>query len=70
MHYAPPVVSIQKMAHTYSRATISFGMVQLSPDTNTPTCEQKGRYNSDSFFSNTDDCDQMNTWYVFSALGF
>jgi hypothetical protein len=45
VQYAHPIVGTQKMGHTYPGATVPFGMVQLSPDTDTLSYEQGGKYN-------------------------
>ena len=45
VQYAHPMVGTQKMGHTYPGATVPFGMVQLSPDTDTISYEQNGKYN-------------------------
>ena len=37
------------MGHTYPGATVPFGMVQLSPDTDTIPYEQNGKYNPDVY---------------------
>ena len=49
VQYAHPMVGTQKMGHTYPGATVPFGMVQLSPDTDTLSYEQNGKYNSDIY---------------------
>ena len=33
--YVNPFIGTEKMGHTYPGATLPFGMVQLSPDTDT-----------------------------------
>ena len=33
--YVKPIIGTEKMGHTYPGATVPFGMVQLSPDTDT-----------------------------------
>ena len=33
--YVKPIIGTQRMGHTYPGATVPFGMVQLSPDTDT-----------------------------------
>ncbi|QNE40021.1 glycoside hydrolase family 92 protein [Hymenobacter sp. NBH84] len=45
VQYAHPLVGTAKMGHTYPGATVPFGMVQLSPDTDTISYEQNGKYN-------------------------
>ncbi|WP_317191899.1 GH92 family glycosyl hydrolase [Hymenobacter rubidus] len=49
VQYAHPIVGTQKMGHTYPGATVPFGMVQLSPDTDTLSYEQNGKYNPDIY---------------------
>ena len=43
--YVNPMVGTQRMGHTYPGATVPFGMVQLSPDTDTVRYDHEGRYN-------------------------
>ena len=45
VQYAHPLVGTAKMGHTYPGATVPFGAVQLSPDTDTLSYEQNGKYN-------------------------
>jgi len=45
VQYAKPLVGTAKMGHTYPGATVPFGMVQLSPDTDTIPYELNGKYN-------------------------
>ncbi|MDT8402048.1 MAG: GH92 family glycosyl hydrolase [Bacteroidales bacterium] len=45
IQYVNPFIGTQKMGHTYPGATIPFGMVQLSPDTDTIPYEDNGAYN-------------------------
>ena len=47
--YVHPIIGTQRMGHTYPGATSPFGMVQLSPDTDTIPYEQNGRYNPDVY---------------------
>ena len=47
VQYAHPLVGTAKMGHTYPGATVPFGAVQLSPDTDTISYEQNGKYNPD-----------------------
>jgi len=47
--YVKPIIGTQKMGHTYPGATVPFGMVQLSPDTDTLSYEDNGRYNKDVY---------------------
>ncbi|AHJ96711.1 GH92 family glycosyl hydrolase [Hymenobacter swuensis] len=45
VQYTKPLVGTARMGHTYPGATVPFGMVQLSPDTDTLSYEQNGKYN-------------------------
>jgi predicted alpha-1,2-mannosidase len=47
--YAHPLVGTAKMGHTYPGATVPFGMVQLSPDTDTLPYGVNGKYNPDVY---------------------
>jgi predicted alpha-1,2-mannosidase len=47
--YVRPIIGTQRMGHTYPGATWPFGMVQLSPDTDTIPYEQNGKYNPDVY---------------------
>ncbi len=49
IHYVKPIIGTQKMGHTYPGATVPFGMVQLSPDTDTVSYEMNGKYNPDVY---------------------
>lgn len=42
-------VGTEKMGHTYPGATVPFGMVQLSPDTDTLQYEMNGNYNPEIY---------------------
>lgn len=44
-----PLIGTEKMGHTYPGATVPFGMVQLSPDTDTIPYEANGKYNRDVY---------------------
>ncbi|MBT33036.1 MAG: sugar hydrolase [Thalassobius sp.] len=46
IQYADPLIGTHKMGHTYPGATVPFGMVQLSPETDTLSYEVDGRYNT------------------------
>ena len=35
VQYVKPIIGTQRMGHVYPGATVPFGMVQLSPDTDT-----------------------------------
>jgi predicted alpha-1,2-mannosidase len=43
--YVNPMIGTQRMGHTYPGATVPFGAVQLSPDTDTLSYEVNGKYN-------------------------
>ena len=43
--YIRPLIGTQRMGHTFPGATIPFGSVQLSPDTDTISYERDGKYN-------------------------
>ncbi len=43
--FVNPLVGTQRMGHTFPGATVPFGMVQLSPDTDTIQYEHEGKYN-------------------------
>jgi len=47
--YVKPIIGTQRMGHTYPGATVPFGMVQLSPETDTASYEKDGRYNPDVY---------------------
>ena len=47
--YVNPLIGTAKMGHTYPGATVPFGMVQLSPDTDTLSYELNGKYNPDIY---------------------
>ena len=47
--YVNPLIGTAKMGHTYPGATVPFGMVQLSPDTDTIPYEMNGKYNPDVY---------------------
>jgi predicted alpha-1,2-mannosidase len=47
--YINPMIGTEKMGHTYPGATVPFGAVQLSPDTDTLSYEQNGKYNTDMY---------------------
>jgi len=49
VQYVKPIIGTQRMGHTYPGATVPFGMVQLSPDTDTIPYEKNGRYNPDVY---------------------
>src|SRR6187551_1856249 len=45
IQFVNPIIGTQKMGHTYPGATVPFGAVQLSPDTDTLSYELNGKYN-------------------------
>jgi putative alpha-1,2-mannosidase len=45
VQYVKPIIGTQRMGHVYPGATVPFGMVQLSPETDTPSYELNGKYN-------------------------
>ncbi|OKL40335.1 GH92 family glycosyl hydrolase [Pontibacter flavimaris] len=47
--YVNPMIGTAKMGHTYPGATVPFGMVQLSPDTDTIPYAVDGKYNKDVY---------------------
>ncbi|QHL89258.1 glycoside hydrolase family 92 protein [Nibribacter ruber] len=49
VRWVNPMIGTAKMGHTYPGATAPFGMVQLSPDTDTIPYEMGGKYNKDVY---------------------
>jgi len=49
IQYVNPFIGTARMGHTYPGATVPFGMVQLSPDTDTLQYELDGKYNPDIY---------------------
>lgn len=49
IQYVNPLIGTDRMGHTYPGATVPFGMVQLSPDTDTIPYEDGGKYNEDVY---------------------
>ncbi|WP_437440996.1 GH92 family glycosyl hydrolase [Sinomicrobium kalidii] len=47
--YVDPMIGTAKMGHTYPGATVPFGSVQLSPDTDTIPYAVNGKYNPDVY---------------------
>jgi len=47
--YVKPIIGTQRMGHTYPGATVPYGMVQLSPETDTASYEKDGHYNPDVY---------------------
>ncbi len=44
VQYAKPIIGTEKMGHTFPGATVPFGSVQLSPDTDTIPYANNGKY--------------------------
>ena len=49
VRYVDPMIGTQKMGHTFPGATVPFGAVQLSPDTDTIPYAVNGKYNPDVY---------------------
>ncbi|RYY10885.1 MAG: glycoside hydrolase family 92 protein, partial [Chitinophagaceae bacterium] len=49
LKYVNPLIGTEKMGHTFPGATVPFGAVQLSPDTDTIPYEVNGKYNGDVY---------------------
>jgi predicted alpha-1,2-mannosidase len=49
VQYVDPLIGTQKMGHTYPGATVPFGSVQLSPDTDQQPHNINGKYNPDAY---------------------
>ncbi len=49
LKYVKPIIGTQRMGHVYPGATAPFGMVQLSPDTDTIPYSVNGKYNPDVY---------------------
>ena len=49
IEYVNPLIGTQKMGHTYPGATVPFGSVQLSPDTDEQPHNIGGKYNKDTY---------------------
>ncbi|QNL52080.1 glycoside hydrolase family 92 protein [Olivibacter sp. SDN3] len=47
--YVKPIIGTAKMGHTFPGATVPFGAVQLSPDTDTIPYAVNGKYNGDVY---------------------
>ncbi len=47
--YVDPFIGTQEMGHTFPGATVPFGMVQLSPETDTVQYDKNGKYNGDVY---------------------
>lgn len=49
VQYVKPLIGTARMGHTFPGATVPFGAVQLSPDTDTLSYAVNGRYNGDVY---------------------
>jgi predicted alpha-1,2-mannosidase len=49
VQYVNPLIGTRKMGHTYPGATVPFGSVQLSPDTDEQAYLIGGKYNPDTY---------------------
>jgi len=49
IQYVNPLIGTQKMGHTFPGATVPFGAVQLSPDTDEQPHNINGKYNRDAY---------------------
>ncbi len=49
IQYVKPMIGTEKMGHTYPGATVPFGAMQLSPETDTIPYELNGKYNGDVY---------------------
>jgi putative alpha-1,2-mannosidase len=49
VQYVKPIIGTQRMGHTFPGATVPFGMVQLSPDTDTIPYNINGKYVPDVY---------------------
>jgi len=49
IQYVNPLIGTQKMGHTYPGATVPFGAVQLSPDTDEQPHNIGGKYNPEAY---------------------
>lgn len=49
VRYVKPMIGTARMGHTFPGATVPFGMVQLSPDTDTIPYSMNGKYNPDVY---------------------
>ena len=47
--YVHPLIGTEKMGHTFPGATVPFGAVQLSPETDSLSYELNGKYNPDMY---------------------
>ena len=49
IQYVDPMIGTAKMGHTYPGATVPFGSVQLSPETDTIAYSLSGKYNGEVY---------------------
>lgn len=49
IQYIKPLIGTARMGHTFPGATVPFGAVQLSPDTDTISYAMNGKYNGDVY---------------------
>ncbi|PWN60147.1 GH92 family glycosyl hydrolase [Chryseobacterium oncorhynchi] len=49
IQYVNPLIGTEKMGHTYPGATVPFGAVQLSPETDSISYELNGKYNGEVY---------------------
>lgn len=49
IQYVDPIIGTAKMGHTYPGATVPFGSVQLSPETDTIAYSLNGKYNGEVY---------------------
>ncbi|OCB77608.1 sugar hydrolase [Flavobacterium piscis] len=49
IQYVDPMIGTARMGHTYPGATVPFGSVQLSPETDTIAYSLSGKYNGDVY---------------------
>lgn len=49
IQYVNPLIGTQKMGHTYPGATVPFGSLQLSPDTDEQPHNINGKYNPEAY---------------------
>jgi len=49
IQYVNPLIGTQKMGHTFPGATVPFGSVQLSPDTDQQPHNINGKYNKEAY---------------------
>src|SRR5260221_10802736 len=49
LKYVNPLIGTQRMGHTYPGATVPFGSVQLSPDTDEQPQNIGGKYNPNTY---------------------